>query len=92
VGEPLVVVDSGDRPVAVIEMTEVRVVPLREVDLAHAVDEGEGYDSVAAWRRGHEEFWHSPEMRAAMEDPEFTVDDDTPLVLQRFRMIADLRA
>ncbi|MDD1062396.1 ASCH domain-containing protein [Streptomyces cocklensis] len=87
-----VVVDSGDRPVAVIETTEVRVVPLREVDLAHAVDEGEGYDSVAAWRRGHEEFWHSPEMRAAMDDPDFTVDDDTPLVLQRFRMIADLRA
>nr|WSX74276.1 ASCH domain-containing protein [Streptomyces sp. NBC_00899]WSX79659.1 ASCH domain-containing protein [Streptomyces sp. NBC_00899] len=91
-GERLLVVDSGDRPVAVIETTEVRVVPLREVDLAHAVDEGEGYDSVAAWRRGHEEFWHSPEMRAAMDDPDFTVDDDTPLVLQRFRMIADLRA
>lgn len=90
-GERAVVVDSDGRPVAVIETTGVRVAPLRMVDLAHALDEGEGYDSVAAWRRGHEEFWHGPEMRAAMDDPEFTVDDDTPLVLQRFRMVADLR-
>lgn len=91
VGEREVVVDSDGRPVAVIETTEVRLAPLRDVDLAHALDEGEGYDSVAAWRRGHEEFWHSPEMRAAMDDPGFTVDDDTPLVLQRFRVVADLR-
>lgn len=91
-GERSVVVDSGDRPVAVIEITEVRVVPLRDVDLPHAVDEGEGDDSVASWRRHHEEFWHGPEMRAAMGDPEFTVDDDTPLVLERFRLVADLRA
>lgn len=91
VGERGVVVDSDERPVAVIETTEVRTVPLRDVDLAHARDEGEGYDSVAAWRRGHEEFWHSPQMRAAMGDPDFTVDDDTPLVLQRFRVVADLR-
>lgn len=91
VGARSVVIDSDGRPVAVIEITEVRVVPLREVDLAHAVDEGEGDDSVAAWRRGHEEFWHGPQMRAAMGDPEFTVDDRTPLVLERFRLVADLR-
>ncbi|AQS68034.1 ASCH domain-containing protein [Streptomyces pactum] len=93
-GEPLpeagsreVVVDSHDRPVAVIEVTDVRVVPLAEVDLAHAVDEGEGYTSVAEWRTGHERFWHSEEMRAALNDPGFTVDDATPAVLQRFRLV-----
>ncbi|WUH93762.1 ASCH domain-containing protein [Streptomyces sp. NBC_00433] len=91
VGERAVVVDSDGRGVGVIEVTEVRVVPLREVDLAHAVDEGEGYESVAAWRRGHEDFWHGPEMRAALDDPGFTVGDDTPLVLERFRLVADLR-
>jgi uncharacterized protein YhfF len=91
VGERAVVVDSADVPVAVTEVTGVRVVPLREVDLAHALGEGEGYADVAAWRRGHEEFWHGPEMRAALADPEFTVDDGTPLVLKRFRVVADLR-
>ncbi|WP_369213730.1 ASCH domain-containing protein [Streptomyces flavofungini] len=91
VGERSVVVDSGDRPVAVIEVTEVRVVPLADVDLAHAVDEGEGYTTVAQWRAGHEEFWHGAEMRDALGDPGFTVDDGTGVVLERFRLVADLR-
>ncbi|MGW6918108.1 ASCH domain-containing protein [Kitasatospora sp. NPDC054939] len=97
-GEPLpevgarsVVVDSDERPVAVIEVTGVRVVPLREVDLAHAVDEGEGHTTVAQWRTDHEGFWHGAELRAAMGDPGFTVDDGTPVVLERFRLVADLR-
>ncbi|MFG2134148.1 ASCH domain-containing protein [Streptomyces sp. NPDC048751] len=91
VGSRAVVIDSDDRPVAVIEVTDVRVVPLAQVDLAHAVDEGEGDTSVAEWRANHERFWHSDEMRAALEDPEFTVDDATLTVLERFRLVADLR-
>jgi uncharacterized protein YhfF len=90
-GDRFAVIDSGGQPVAVLEMTEVRVVPLRDVDLAHAVDEGEGDTSVAGWRASHERFWHSAEMRAALDDPDFTVDDTTQAVLQRFRLIADLR-
>ncbi|WP_217167034.1 ASCH domain-containing protein [Streptomyces sp. AC512_CC834] len=91
VGSREVVVDSGDLPVAVIEVTDVRVVPVGQVDLAHAVDEGEGYTSVAEWRAGHEHFWHGEEMRAALGDPDFTVDDSTPAVLERFRLVAVLQ-
>jgi uncharacterized protein YhfF len=91
IGERSVVVDSDDCPVAVIEVTSVRVVPLGEVDVAHAVDEGEGHTTVAQWRADHEEFWHGQEMRAALDDATFTVDDTTPVVLDRFRIIADLR-
>ncbi|MEU6236875.1 ASCH domain-containing protein [Kitasatospora sp. NPDC047058] len=97
-GDPLpqvndhrVVIDSDGRPVAVTETTDVRVVRLAEVDLRHALDEGEGYTSVAEWRATHEGFWHSAEMRAALGDPDFTVDDTTPVVMERFRLIADLR-
>lgn len=90
VGEREVVVDSEGRGVAVTEMTEVRMARLADVDLQHAVDEGEGFTTVAQWRVGHEEFWHSSDMRAAMKDPEFTVDDATMLVLQRFKVIAQL--
>jgi len=50
VGARYGVPDSEERLVAVIEVTDVRVVPLAEVDLAHAVDEGEGDTSVAGWR------------------------------------------
>jgi len=87
VGERSVVMDSGDRPVAVIEVTEVRVVRLGDVDLRHAIDEGEGYESVSAWRAGHEDFWHSAEVRAELGDPAFTVDDDTLMVAERFRLV-----
>ena len=87
VGERSAVMDSGDRPVAVIETTEVRVIRLGDVDLQHAIDEGEGYESVAAWRAGHEDFWHSAEARAELGDPGFTVDDDTLMVAERFRLV-----
>ncbi|MQS11697.1 ASCH domain-containing protein [Streptomyces kaniharaensis] len=90
-GERTAVIDSDGRTVAVIETTDVQVVPLAEVDLRHTLDEGEGYATVAAWRSAHERFWHGPEMRAALGDPGFTVDDTTPVVLERFRLLADLR-
>jgi uncharacterized protein YhfF len=85
-GQLSAVLDSAGRRVAVIEVTEVRVVRLAEVDLQHALDEGEGYESVEQWRCGHEEFWHSAEARAEMGDPDFTVDDDTLVVVERFRL------
>jgi uncharacterized protein YhfF len=91
VGNRAVVVDSAEHPVAVIEVTDVRVVPLAKVDLDHALDEGEGHTTVAEWRADHERFWDSEEMRAAMDDPAFTVDDSTLAVLERFRLVADLR-
>ncbi|NUP68231.1 MAG: ASCH domain-containing protein [Nonomuraea sp.] len=91
VGERSVVVDSDDRPVAVIEVTGVRVVRLQEVDVAHARDEGEGHTTVDAWRTDHEKFWHSEELRQALDDPGFTVDDATPVVLQRFHVVTRLR-
>ena len=94
-GEPLpqpgqreAVVDSAGNRVAVIELTAVRVVRLADVDLAHALGEGEGYASVAEWRAGHEEFWHSAEMRAALDDPDFTVHDDTMVVAEEFRLVS----
>ena len=82
------VVDSAGDRVAVIEITAVRVVRLGDVDLAHALGEGEGYGSVAEWRAGHERFWHSAEMREALDDPDFAVNDDTLVVAETFRLMA----
>ena len=98
-GEPLptvgtrsVVVDSKDRAVAIIEVTSVRVVPLAQVDLAHALNEGEGFRAVSEWRTGHERFWHSHEIRRELDAPAFIVDDATLVVLERFRVLTDLSA
>ncbi|MFJ2910608.1 ASCH domain-containing protein [Streptomyces sp. NPDC087228] len=87
VGERSALIDSDGREIAVLEVTEVRVMRLGDVDLQHAIDEGEGDTSVAEWRAGHEKFWHSKEMREALGDPEFTVDDDTMVVAERFRVV-----
>ena len=92
VGTRSVVVDSDDRPVAVIEVTSVRVAPLAQVALAHAVDEGEGFTTVSEWRLSHERFWESEDMRRALDDPAFMVGDATLVLLERFRVIASLRA
>ncbi len=88
VGDRQVVIDSASTPVAVIEVTDVRVIPLAEVDLAHAVAEGEGDTSVAQWRAGHESFWHGAEMREALGQPDFTVGDDTMTIAYRFRVVS----
>ena len=89
-GHRAVVVDSSGRPVAVTEVTPARVVPRAAGDLAPAVDVGAGHTGVAEWRADHERFWHGEEMRAALGDPGFTVDDTTPAVLERFRVVTVL--
>ncbi|MDQ1668875.1 MAG: hypothetical protein QOE40_936 [Actinomycetota bacterium] len=75
------------RRVAAIEPTTVRVLRLAEVDPQRVLDEGEGETSVAEWRAGHERFWHSPEVRAEPGDASFTVNDDTLVLAQRFRLV-----
>jgi uncharacterized protein YhfF len=94
-GEPLprpgdreVVIDSAGEPVALIEIVTVRVVRVGDVDLPHALGEGEGYASVADWRAGHEAFWHSDAMREYVGDPAFTVNDETLAVAVAFRAVA----
>ncbi|MCX4536117.1 MULTISPECIES: ASCH domain-containing protein [unclassified Streptomyces] len=87
VGERSALIDSDGREIAVVEVTEVRVLRLGDVGLQHVLDEGEGDTSVAQWRAGHERFWHGEEMREALGDPEFTVDDDTVIVAERFRVV-----
>lgn len=89
-GDRKVVVDSDGRPVAVIETTDIRVLSLAEVDLRHALDEGEGFDGVEQWRRDHEDYWHSAQYGEAIGQPGFTTDDATLVIAQRFRLVRDL--
>ena len=75
-GDRFLLLDFDDRPVAVVETTEVRVLRADEVDLQFARDEGEGFETVADWREAHERFWSDREIR-----------DDTLVVAERFRLI-----
>ncbi|MFJ9942336.1 ASCH domain-containing protein [Streptomyces erythrochromogenes] len=85
-GARSLLVDSDERGVAVVEVTAVEVLRLADVGLGHALDEGEGYASVAEWRTAHEGFWHSEPVRTVIGDPGFTVDDDTLVIAERFRV------
>jgi uncharacterized protein YhfF len=77
-GARCVLLDYDDEPVAVVEITETRVVPAAEIDAEFARDEGEGYDSVEEWRVAHERFFNQP------------IGADTRVVAVRFRVLEEL--
>jgi uncharacterized protein YhfF len=79
VGDRFALLDFDDRPVAVVETTELRIVPAGEIDLDFARDEGEGFEAVEDWRRAHERFWAGRD-----------IDDDTLIVAERFRLVERL--
>ena len=91
-GERFVLVDEDDREVGVIETTEVRVTTIGAVELQFAVEEGEGFSSVAEWRAAHERFWlsYADETRAWLGDPGWLPSDETPIVCERVRLVERL--
>lgn len=85
-GQRFSVVDSAGQPAAVIEFTDVRVVPISEVDDDYARAEGRGYADAAQWRRAHEEFFRSEGVAAFLGAvPE--ISDGTLVVTERFRLV-----
>jgi uncharacterized protein YhfF len=87
VGERQTVVDSENRPVAVIEIVAVDVIRLGDADLRLAVEEGEGFRSVAEWREAHERFWNDEVKPHIPGRFAWRLDDDTQIVVERFRLV-----
>jgi uncharacterized protein YhfF len=79
VGARSLLLDYDDRPVGIVETTEVRILRAGDVDLAFARDEGEGFETVAEWREAHERFW-----------ADHVIDDETLIVAERFRLVERL--
>jgi uncharacterized protein YhfF len=86
-GQRFSVIDSAGRPAAVIELTEVRVVPISTIDDEYARAEGRGYADAAEWRRAHEDFFRSDGV-AQFLGAVPVIDDDTLVVTERFRLIS----
>ena len=63
-----------DEPVAIVEITEARLVSAAEIDVQFARDEGEGFESVEDWRLAHERFF------------EREIRPETKIVAIRFRL------
>ncbi len=89
-GDRELVVDSEGQGVGVIETTEVEVKRMGDVDLAFALDEGEGFETLEEWRAAHVRFFTCPEMVAGLGDPQVEIDEDTLVVCSRFRLVERL--
>lgn len=79
VGERLVLIDDDDRRLALVEVTDVRVVWFDEVTDDFARAEGEGFADREDWGRVHRAFWQ----RSGT-----TVDGDTEVVCLRFTLVS----
>lgn len=80
-GDLIVVRDGLDRPHAVVEVIEQRVVPFHLVDEHFAADCGEGDLSLRHWREVHQGEFERQARRSGAEDPTL------PVVTIRFRLV-----
>jgi len=74
-GDRFLLEGYDEEPVAVVEVTEARVVPASAIDVQFARDEGEGFETVEDWRVAHERFFERP------------IRPDTEIVAIRFRVV-----
>jgi uncharacterized protein YhfF len=81
-GEQEVVIDWAGRPLAVIELTEVSVLPFIDVDARFANDEGEGDRSLKYWRVAHHSFFERECSRISRQ-----MTEDALVVCVRFRLV-----
>lgn len=77
-GDLSVILSGAGSPICVIRTTQVEVKPFGEVDEQFAWDEGEGDRSLKWWREAHQ--WYFSEVGTP-------IDDDTPVVLERFELL-----
>ncbi len=74
-GDRFALLGYDNEPVAVVEVTEARLVPAGEIDVEFARDEGEGFESVDDWRVAHEEFFQQE------------LTPETTMVAVRFKVV-----
>jgi uncharacterized protein YhfF len=80
-GSLSIILDGRGHPRALIETTELQIVPFEEVGSEHAFLEGEGDRSLEHWREVHERFF----TEHASHDRGFA--HDMPVVLERFQVV-----
>jgi len=81
-GDVSIVTRGDGTPVAIIETTDVRLVPFGQVDAEFAATEGEGDGSLAYWRAAHTKFFGRVVTRLGGR-----LDDATLVVCERFRLL-----
>ncbi|WP_120004244.1 ASCH domain-containing protein [Nesterenkonia muleiensis] len=80
-GELSIILDGAGTPQAVIETTEVTIIPFFDVGDQHAYAEGEGDRTLGHWQDVHERFWRQHSKSEHGFAPEM------PVVCERFRRL-----
>ncbi|AKC65649.1 MULTISPECIES: ASCH domain-containing protein [Bacillus] len=81
-GHYAVILDSREEPKAIIEITQVDIMPMNEVPESFAKAEGEGDLSYDYWYKEHEEFFTE-----ALKPYGLTFKEDMLLVCERFKLV-----
>ena len=82
VGDYSIVTTWDDVPVCIVETTELRIVPFKDVDAQFAYDYGEG-DRTLAWWKEHIVEYYAEECKAIGRE----TTEDMPLVCERLRVV-----
>lgn len=82
VGDLGIVLSGSGIPLAIIELSEVRELPFRDVDAAFAAEEGEGDATLEGWRDAHRAYFGRVSARAGLR-----FDETTTVICQRFRLV-----
>jgi uncharacterized protein YhfF len=82
VGDVEIIIDWDGEPMAVVEVTDVRIQRFDDVDEEFARDEGEGDRTLAWWRDAHRRFFAGECARLGIE-----MSPALPLVCRRFRLL-----
>lgn len=85
VGDQRQLVDSEDKPVATIEVTDARIMRMGEADMDLAL--AEGFETVTDYRSRHEAFWAAKTIPEFKHTEPIALDDDTEVVVVRFRVV-----
>lgn len=85
VGSLHIVKDGSDQPVAVVETTELKVLPFNEVDEQFAYDYGEWDRTLAGWRKACWGFYSQQ-----CQDLDKEASETMPLLCERFKVVFPL--
>lgn len=81
-GDYSIVLNSGEEPVAIIQTTDVQIMPMNEVPVEFAEAEGEGDRSYEYWYKEHEKFFTN-----ALQELGREFWEEMPLVCERFTLL-----
>ena len=82
IGKCSIILDSKDKPVAIIEVVDVKVMPMNEVPMEHRANEGDCGQNGELWWDVHEEYFTS-----ILKERGEAFSEDMLVVCEEFKLI-----